>query len=180
MKTVDAIKTFRDWDMRQGRYLYRTRELGLLFNEEGNTLRSTMRRLVADGVLERVARDVYLYKLSYHLGADVLGEIAVFAKQGEFCYESFESAASQWGVISQIPMGALTVATTGASGEERTPYGTIEYTHVDGTFLEARKGTVSRRPRTALAIAKKERAVEDLVSQGRSLDLIDWEAVDED
>lgn len=180
MKTVDVIKTLRLWDLKSGRFLFRTRELGLLFSEGGNTLRSTMKRLIADDVLERVAHDVYLYKLSYNLGGSVLYEIAAFIKLGEFCYESFESASSQWGVISQIPLGRITVATTGSSGIEETPYGTIEYTHVERNFPNVRDGTVSRLPRTALPIASKARAVEDLIAHKRSLDLIDWEAINED
>ncbi len=40
-----------------------------------------------------------------------------------------ESALSEYGVISQIPIDRLTIMTTGRKGHYKTPYGTIEFTH---------------------------------------------------
>ena len=69
--------------------------------------RQTIKRLVADGILERIAHDAYLYLLFHPNGCDLLGHIAAFLRPGEVTYESLESAASQWGFISQIPLGRI-------------------------------------------------------------------------
>ncbi|MFR7738396.1 MAG: hypothetical protein ACLU0V_12325, partial [Eggerthella lenta] len=115
MKSVEAIKILHSCDL-EGRILFRSRELGTLFGESGDTLRSTIKRLAADGILERVAHDAYLYLLFHPNGCDVLGHIATFLRPGEVTYESLESAASQWGFISQIPLGRISCVTTGAEG----------------------------------------------------------------
>ena len=177
MRSIEAVKILHDWDMK-GRYLFRSRDLGLLFGERGNTLRATIKRLLADEVLERVAHDAYLYGLSCHKGGMILYDIASFLKPGEFSYESFESAASQWGIVSQVPLGRITVATTGLTSEEDTPYGVVEFTHVDRSIVDAADGAVSRAPRCPLPIASKRRAVEDMVRLDRSTELIDWEEVE--
>ena len=104
MKSVEAIKILHGCDL-EGRILFRSRELGVLFGESGDTLRSTIKRLTADGILERIAHDAYLYLLFHPNGCDLLGHIAAFLRPGEVTYESLESAASQWGFISQIPRG---------------------------------------------------------------------------
>ena len=56
MKSVEAIKILHGCDL-EGRILFRSRELGALFDEHGDTLRSTIKRLTADGILEFVHTD---------------------------------------------------------------------------------------------------------------------------
>lgn len=178
MKSIEAVKALHRWDLKDRR-LFRSRELGLVFGEGGDTLRSTIKRLLADGVLVRVARDAYLYAL-FHPRGSLIGEIAVFLRPGECTYESLESAASQWGIISQVPLGRVTCVTTGPAGEVRTPYGVIEYDHTDSPFREIAAGTADRRPRSALPIASRERTLEDLLAYNRSVELIDWEEVEDE
>ena len=79
MKSVEAIKILHGCDL-EGRILFRSRELGALFGERGDTLRSTIKRLTADGILERVAHDAYLYLLFHPNGCDLLGHIAAFLR----------------------------------------------------------------------------------------------------
>lgn len=178
MKSIEAVKALHSWDLK-GRYLFRSRELGLIFNERGNTLRSTIKRLVADDVLVKVAHDAYLYGLC-HVRGSLIGSIAVFLRPGDYTYESLESSASQWGVISQIPLGRITCVTTGASGEVTTPYGVIEYDHTDDGVLDLTQETADRRPHNELPIASKRRTVKDLISYNRSTELIDWDEVDDE
>lgn len=179
MKSIDAVKVLHQWDLKN-RFLFRSRELGLLFDERGNTLRSTIKRLLSDEVLKKVAHDVYLYGFC-HVNSSLIGSIAVFLRPGEFTYESLESAGSQWGIISQVPLGRITCVTTGNSGEVKTPYGVIEYDHTDEGVLELARDTAKRQPYNDLPIASKSRTVRDLVAYGRSIELIDWEeAEDED
>ena len=178
MKSVEAIKILHGCDL-EGRILFRSRELGALFDEHGDTLRSTIKRLTADGILERVAHDAYLYLLHPN-GCDLLGHIAAFLRPGGATYESLESAASQWGFISQIPLGRISCVTTGAEGLVDTRFGAIEFVHTDDDLDAVKRGIIDRMPRNRLPIATEERCLHDLVSRKRSLELIDWDEVDVD
>ena len=179
MKSVEAIKILHSCDV-EGRILFRSRELGTLFGESGDTLRSTIKRLAADGILERVALDAFLYLLFHPNCCDVLGHFATFLRPGEVTYESLESAASQWGFISQIPLGRISCVTTGAEGLVDTRFGAIEFIHTDDDSNDVKRGILDRMPRNRLPIATEERCLHDLVSRKRSLELIDWDEVDVD
>ena len=179
MKSVEAIKILHGCDL-EGRILFRSRELGALFDEHGDTLRSTIKRLTADGILERVAHDAYLYLLFHPNGCDLLGHIAAFLRPGGATYESLESAASQWGFISQIPLGRISCVTTGGEGLVDTRFGAIEFVHTDDDLDAVKRGIIDRMPRNRLPIATEERCLHDLVSRKRSLELIDWDEVDVD
>lgn len=178
MKSIEAVKALHSWDIK-GRYLFRSRELGLLFNENGNTLRQTIKRLLSDEVILRVARDVYLYAFR-HSERSLIGDIAVFLRPGDYTYESLESAASQWGIISQIPVGRISCVTTGKGGEVRTPFGVVDYEHTDASVGELVVETIERTPDSALPIATKERTLSDLLNFDRSTELIDWNEVDDE
>lgn len=179
MRTVDAIKVMSGWD-RQGMYLFDTNALALILRETGDKLRATIKRLMADGIIRRVARDLYVYLLSRDVGANTIYDIALKLRQGRYVCESFESAGAQWGFISQIPTDRVTVATTGRSGEFRTPYGVIEFTHVNRPALEIVEGIVDRKPYNPLPIASEKLALDDmLAAKGRCVELIDWEMVED-
>lgn len=180
MKSINAVRLLHDMYLK-GVYLYTSGDLGLVFEERGDTLRSTIRRLVADGALLRVARDTYSYALTVPGLRDELQDAAAFMRRGEYSYESLESAAAQWGFISQIPVGRIMVVTTGAGGVVDTLFGTVEYSHTSAGGNELAPTLVSREPRSRLPIASKERTMRDLVVRRRSLDLIEWDDyLDED
>lgn len=181
MRAVAAIKVLHSWDMR-GKYLYTRADLGLLFDERGQTLRSTIRRLRSDGVLDRVANGMYRYSLTSQRQRWAAHDLAVLLRSGEYVYESLESAASQWGFISQVPLGRLMCVTTGASGLVDC-FGDfqIEFVHRDLSADQLRGRTVSREPATSLPIATREASLEDMLTcPDRSVELIDWEEVDDD
>lgn len=179
MRTVDAIKVMSGWD-RQGMYLFDTNALALILRETGDKLRATIKSLMADGIIRRVARGLYVYLLSRDVGANTIYDIALKLRQGRYVCESFESAGAQWGFISQIPIDRVTVATTGRSGEFCTPYGVIEFTHVNRPALEIVEGIVDRKPYNPLPIASEKLALDDmLAAKGRCVELIDWEMVED-
>lgn len=179
MKSIRAVKALHEWDLK-GRFLFRSRDLGLVFDESGDTLRSTIKRLLADGVLERIAHDAYLYRFMHPQGINPIGYVATFLRPGEYTYESLESAASQWGFISQIPLGNIFCVTTGAAGTVDTPLGSIEYVHTSDSLNTVARGTLNRLPENRLPIATKKRCLHDLVSRNRSVELIDWEEAEND
>lgn len=178
MKSIEAVKILYHWD-RQERWLFSSNELGMLFDERGNTLRRTISRLLEQGVIERVARDLYIYAFR-HVTRDLIGEIAVYLRPGEFTYESLESAASQWGVISQIPIGRITCVTSGPAGEVKTPFGVFDFEHTEMPLLELLERTADRRPENILPIASKQQTVKDLLDHDRSTELICWEEMEDE
>lgn len=129
MKKTPAIRIFTEWDAK-GRYVYTLNDLAKLFPEDSpRTLQEGTNRLVKSGVLQRVCRGIYLYAFSQARDSNVIEQIAKTLRRGDYNYVSLESALSEYGAISQIPVDRLTVMTTGRKGEYKTPYGIIEFTH---------------------------------------------------
>jgi predicted transcriptional regulator of viral defense system len=158
------------WD-RQGHYIYNTQDLRLLLAESGSTLKQTLGRLVKSGLLIRAVRDTYVYAYSRHRGAYTVEAIAQSLRRREYNYLSYESALSEYGVISQIPIDRITVATTGRKGEFKTSFGVIEFTHTGRSPAEIIENIIERQPHP-LRIAKVDFALQNLVDSGRNLDLV--------
>ena len=178
MQIVSAIQTLARHD-RQGRHVFTRRDLAMLFRRDSpDALAAGLRRLVNSGVLARAARGVYVFALSAHLGEDTLEFIARAMREGEYSYISLESALSEYGAISQVPIGRITVMTTGRKGEYKTPFGVIEFTHT-GRPVEQFIPRIFDRGRP-LRIADKHLAWRDLKRVGRNTDLVDQEALHED
>ena len=173
MKQSEAYRILNAWD-KQGRYVFKKCDLEIILNESGKTLDQTLSRLVKTELLQRVAHGVYLYNHSAHIGPTTIEDIARNLRRGELTFESLESALSQYGVISQIPIDRITLMTTGRGGEHRTPYGVIELTHTKAPLAEIMRNIIER-PNHSLPIAKKDYAYKNLRSVGRNLDLVDLE-----
>ena len=97
---------------------------------------------------------------------------------GEYNYVSLESALSEYGVISQIPIDRLTVMTTGRSSTYKTFFGVIEYTHTKRSLTDIIQG-IHQQPNRPLRVASKEVAWRDLKRVGRNTDLVNLEELDE-
>lgn len=173
MNAAKAIEVLDVWALR-GRYVFTHRDMTKLFLEDSaKTLQEGINRLVKQQILERVARGIYLYRRTPRRDAYPLEHIAVAMRRGDYSYVSLESALSEYGAISQIPMDRLTVMTTGRKGTYRTPYGTIEFTHTKrpaGDLIKRMKDI--GRP---LRFATLESAWADLKRVGRNIHLVDLE-----
>lgn len=123
-----------------------------------------------DPVIKRAARGVYVYNWSRRPQTDLPEEIAKTIRRGHYNYVSRESALSEHGWISQIPVKQLTVMTTGRSAEFKTPWGIIEFTHTKLPWTEFVDDL--RDVGRPLKIATPERALRDLKSSGRNLSLV--------
>ena len=171
MRTVDIITLLTQWDLR-GRFLYTTADLSKLLAEKSpHTFNTRLRRLVTAGILRRMARGVYLFAQSAHIDGAILEAIAQTLRRGAYNFVSYESALSEYGVISQVPIDRLTVATTGRRGEYRTPYGAIEFTHTERDPASLMSNTLIRDGRL-LPLATQDLALQQLRRSGRNLDMI--------
>jgi predicted transcriptional regulator of viral defense system len=179
MKQELAIQRLNELD-KKGRYVFLHRDLAKIFHEDSpRSLTDSLTRLVKNGIMERVARGVYVYALSRHKNTShTLDLIATALRRGEYNYVSLESALSSYGVISQIPIDRLTLMTTGIKGEYKTRYGVIEFTHTKRSVKDILDNVVQTgRP---LRVALKKTALRDLRRVGRNNHLIDMEAMHDD
>jgi hypothetical protein len=174
MNKLDALNTLTRLD-RLGIYVFTKGDLAKAFSEEkSKAFEKSLQRLVSDGLLERVAKGVYVYPMARSKKGQVIEDIAAVLRRGHFSYVSRESMLSEYGVISQVPLSRITLMTTGATGLYDTPYGTIEFTHTKRRPAELIQRTLSLEGRP-LRIATKQAAVADLVRAGRNINMIDSE-----
>ena len=177
MKQKTAITTLAQWD-KQGKYIYKLKDFAKLFPlDTPKALQEGLNRLVKHGLLERVCKGVYLFTLSANQNSNTIEEIAKALRRGEYNYVSLESALSEYGAISQIPIDRLTVMTTGRKGVYETPYGIIEFTHTKRSILDILENIVDvDRP---LRLAKVNTAWRDLKRVGRNTHLVNMEAIND-
>lgn len=175
MEQSAAIKVLSEW-ARAGRVVFTVGDLAKLFpGDQRRTLLAALGRLVEEGVLARACRGVYVVVLTGEPGSDVIERIAVALRRGHYSYTSLESALSEYGAISQIPIDRLTAMTTGRSGVYTTPWGTIEFTHTKRSVADILANTRSvGRP---LRLAKPQAAWRDLKRAGRNTHLVDEQAL---
>jgi predicted transcriptional regulator of viral defense system len=163
---------------RQGVYVLAKRDVEKLFPDESEkSLAQSLKRMVGDGLLQRVARGLYVNPAASSKNRWIGEEIAKALRPGQLSYLSLESILSEYGVISQIPVSRMTVMTTGASGLIETPYGVIEFTHTKRSVAEIIKRTLMPKGRP-LRIATQEAAVRDLLRVGRNVNMMDLSALD--
>ncbi|MGJ0625273.1 type IV toxin-antitoxin system AbiEi family antitoxin [Xenorhabdus bovienii] len=178
MNQTTAIHCLNKLDQ-QGRYVFTSKDLAKLFSEDSKrAFEAGLSRLVKQGILSRACKGVYVFALSRHKGLHTLELIAKTMRRGEYNYVSLESALSEYGAISQIPIDRLTVMTTGRKGEYNTPFGTVEFTHTKRAVSDIINHIQDvGRP---LRLANKQAAYRDLKRVGRNTHLVEKEMVYED
>lgn len=164
---------------RRGRYTFTRGDLAKIFHEDSaRALKAGLNRLVKDGLLLRPARGVYVFALANHRDGHTIEHVARALRRGEYSYVSLESALSEYGAISQVPVDRLTVMTSGRKGVYRTPMGTIEFVHTKRKPSEILAGVVDvNRP---LRLATVQTAWRDLKRVGRNTHLVNQEALVDD
>jgi len=167
-KLLNALNT---WDDR-GRYVWTQRDLAMLFPEDSSkSLEMSLRRFVRDGTLQRACRGVYVLPRAHADRGHTVEHVAIALRRGHYSYVSLESALSEYGVISQIPLSVLTIMTTGRSATVQTVWGAIEFTHTKRPRTDLLAGMVEiGRP---LRFARATTALADLQHVGRNLHLVD-------
>lgn len=171
MNRARASEVLREWD-RKGRYVFSRRALAKLFPEDNpKAFTEGLNRLVKAGVLTRACRGVYVNPDAHSFDSRVIERIAQTLRPGELNYVSLESALSEYGEISQIPVDRLTVMTTGRKGLYRTPYGVIEFTHTARPAADI-LSHVRRMEGRPLRIAGRQAARRDLKRVGRNVGMV--------
>lgn len=171
MKRMELIRSLAELD-RRGVHVLTRHDIEKLFpKESAKAMDQSLRRMVSDGLLQRVARGLYVNPAASSKNRWIAEEIAKALRPGNLSYVSLESILSEYGVISQIPISRLTVMTTGASGLIETPYGTIEFTHTKRGVADIIGRTLVDTGRP-LRIATQQAAVRDLLRVGRNANML--------
>ncbi|QWL04425.1 type IV toxin-antitoxin system AbiEi family antitoxin, partial [Shewanella indica] len=170
MDISTALQRLHRFDL-QGIYVYTKGNLRrVFFDDTQEAFKQSLSRLIKQGILERPCRGVYLFALSRR-DSYAVEHIACALRRGEYNYVSLESALSEYGVISQIPISYLTVMTTGRKGIFKTPYGTIEFTHTKRDDMDILYNTIKVQQRP-LRMATQATALRDLKRVGRNLHML--------
>ena len=172
MNRLQLQTVLKQWDQ-QGKYVFSKHELAKLFHEdEPKTLSEALNRHVRVGLLRRACRSVYINTDARSFDSFTIERIAVLLRSGYYNYISLESALSEYGAISQIPLDRLTVMTTGRSGVYQTQYGTLEFTHTKRSVKDILEGSVKIEG-GPLRMATQQIAWRDLKRVGRNTHLVD-------
>lgn len=179
MKKMDLFRKLSELD-RRGVYVLARRDIEKLFPEESEkAMEKSLQRMVADGLLQRVAKGLYINPFATSKNRWIAEEIAKALRPHAMSYVSLESILSEYGAISQIPVNRMTVMTTGKSGVVETPYGVIEFTHTKRRAADIVESTLSAKGRP-MRIATRQAAMRDLLRVGRNANMVDRRALEDD
>jgi hypothetical protein len=171
MDILKAYEILNNLD-KEKKFIYRKSDLRILFNKESErSFNDTLQRLIDKNILNRAANGVFVFNNSKNIKSDILEKIAANIRRGFYNYVSLESALSEYGVISQIPAGTLTIMTTGRKGKFSTEWGNIEFIHTNKKPQDIIKMS-DYCGNHYLRFANPETALKDLKSVNRNLHLV--------
>lgn len=161
-------------------FLFTLKDLrALLPNLSESAFKTLLSRAARDGHLERLCRGLYLYPPATPSDGLLLFHAAARLRADEFSYVSLETALSDAGVISQIPINWISIMSSGRSNIISCGrWGTIEFINT-----RQRPEILAKQlyydSRCGMWRASISLALRDMRVTGRNLDLIDWSVVDE-
>ena len=161
-------------------YLFTPYDLrALLPDLSESAFKTLLSRAVREGHLARVCRGLYLYERAAPSSGLLLFHAAARLRADDFNYISLETALSEAGVISQMPINRISVMSSGRSNVISCGrWGTIEFVHTR-QHPEELAGQLHYDARCKMWRANVPLALRDLRATHRSLDLIDWSVAHE-
>lgn len=141
--------------------------------------KTLLSRAVKDGRLQRLCRGLYLYAKAKPDYTKILFNAVSKLRPLALNYLSLESALSDAGHISQVPMNRITVMSSGRSSViDCGKWGSIEFVKTKQK-PKALNTNLVYDPVIGLWRASVSQALRDMRATQRSLDLIDWNAAHE-
>jgi len=180
VQPIKQLKRVLDSVADEDNYLFLLADLrGALPDHRYGALRAVVSRAERDGLLQRVCRGLYLYPgVDYPRGL-LLYHAAAKLRAHAFNYISLESALSDAGVISQIPMHWVTLMSSGRRQiVDCGDFGTIEFVHTQKQPAVL-QSELTYDARCHLWRATVALALRDMKATKRNMDLIDWQALNE-
>ena len=161
-------------------YLFTSHDLRALCQAlSDSAFKTLLSRAVHSGLLVRVCRGIYLYKDAFPTDGLLLFHAAALLRANEFNYISLETALSDAGVISQIPMNWISIMSSGRSNTISCgELGTIEFVHTKQTPADL-INRVTYDHDCGMWRANVALALRDMKATHRNCDLIDWDIANE-
>lgn len=162
------------------RYLFTPSDMRVLVKDiSDEAYRALLSRAGKGRRLERVCRGLYMYHPANPIKGRLLFHAAARLRAHEFNYISLETALSDSGIISQIPMNWITIMSSGRSSViDCGRFGKIEFLHTSQSPTEIAESLVYDSD-CRLWRASISQALRDMRKHRRNMDLIDWSQVDE-
>jgi hypothetical protein len=180
MQSIKILIQWFDEHASANHYLFVNRDFVVLFPmlDQGG-LKTLLHRAVRAGYLERVCRGLYAYKPHKFSNGLLLFHAAAYLRSDDFNYISLETALSDMGVISQIPINYISIMSSGRSSKINCGrFGLIEFVHTEQKPADLVELLVydddCKMWRALVSLA-----IRDMKKTRRNLDLIDWDVVDE-
>lgn len=160
--------------------LLNSNDLQSLLPEHSNSaLKALITRAEKLSLLKRICRGLYLYPADSPTNGLLLYHAVAKLRAHEFNYISLESALSDAGIISQIPINWITILSSGRSyTQDCGVWGHIEFIHTKKK-PDALKKQLSYDKPCGLWRASVSLAIQDMKNTQRDLSLINWEMADE-
>lgn len=180
---MQPVKYLNQWlieNANDKHYLFTSHDLRALLNELSEaTFKTLLSRAVQSGLLARLCRGLYLYQKAMLSDGLLLFHAATLLRADEFNYISLETALSDVGVISQIPMSRITIMSSGRSNIIACgDYGSIEFIHTNQK-AENLMNLLTYDHRCGMWRANIELALRDMKATHRNSDLINWDIANE-
>lgn len=131
---MHPIKTLYKWlqqHVSDKNYLFTLHDLrSLCPTLSEKTFKTLLSRAVKQGILERICRGLYAFNSASNSNGLLLFHAAAYIRSSKFNYISLETALSDAGIISQVPLAHITIMSSGRSNKIPCGnYGTIEFIH---------------------------------------------------
>jgi len=179
MQPMKVLVTWLEKFADSEHYLFTLNDLRALFPALSHSaFKTLLSRVVGAGYLGRVCRGLYIYKPFSSSGL-VLFHAAALLRANEFNYISLETALSDAGVISQIPINWISIMSSGRSNVVSCGvFGTIEFVHTnqkpDRIMQQLHYDAKCKHWRATVSLALR-----DMRAARRDCDLINWDVVNE-
>jgi hypothetical protein len=161
--------------------IFTLQDLRALYPEITNSsFKTLLSRTVQAGYLSKLCRGLYFYKLAKKQSTGlILFHAAALLRSDKFNYISLETALSDAGVISQVPINWITIMSSGCSNKISCgEFGTIEFVHTNQKPNNI-MNQLSYDTQCKLWRANVPLALRDMKSTHRNCDLINWDIANE-
>ncbi len=154
-------------------FLFSPDDLSGLYPElSSQAFHALIGRSAKNDILQRVCRGIYLYPVKGYPSGLLLYRVAARLRAHEFNYISLESALSDSGIISQIPLSWITLMSSGRSHTvDCGKWGHIEFIHTKKTVAQL-VPDLSYDKKCGLWRASVNLALQDMKFTRRNTDLI--------
>ncbi len=180
MQPSKNILTWLQANASNRHYLFSLKDLKALCPElSNNNFKTLLSRMVKTGFLEKICRGLYAYKSNLFSNGLLLFHAAAYLRSHEFNYISLETALSDAGIISQVPINVISIMSSGRSNTIACgKFGVIEFVHTHQKPVHV-MNQLTYDVHCRLWRASTNLAIKDMKKTHRNCDLIDWKMANE-